>query len=126
MCKCLAILAFIFVVACTPIKSEVPENNLSRLTNNDLESIRRGMETSKNKVFDEYYSILKQYPEAKGIIKFKLEVYASGLVKSIRLIETDFNMPELEGRLLSIVKKIKFSPLTKQTRVEYSFNFLPN
>ncbi|MGH1439574.1 MAG: hypothetical protein ACRBBR_05645 [Cellvibrionaceae bacterium] len=104
----------------------MPENNLSRLTNNDLESIRRGMETSKNKVFDEYYSILKQYPEAKGIIKFKLEVYASGLVKSIRLIETDFNMPELEGRLLSIVKKIKFSPLTKQTRVEYSFNFLPN
>jgi len=126
MCKCLAILAFIFVVACTPVKREAPENNLSYLANNDLESLRRGMEASKNKVFDEYQSIFKQYPEAKGIIKFKLEVYASGLVKSISLIETDFNMPEFEDKLLSIVKKIKFSPLTKQTRVEYSFNFLPH
>lgn len=90
------------------------------------QSVRRVMDKSKGAIFAIYNRALRKDPTLQGKFVFELVIEPNGTVSEVKLISSDLNNPELENKILSRVKLIRFpADNVIRTRVNYSFDFLP-
>ncbi|MDN3638068.1 AgmX/PglI C-terminal domain-containing protein [Simiduia curdlanivorans] len=100
-------------------------------TNRDVsgrseEEIRRVMDKNKAAIFAIYNRALRQNPTLQGKVVVKMVIEPNGSVSAASIVSSDLNDPDLEGKILSRLKLIRFAAdNVTQTSLNYSFDFLP-
>ncbi len=90
------------------------------------ESIRRIMDQNKGAIFAIYNRALRKDPALQGKFVFEMLIEPNGSVSEVKLLSSDLNNPDLERKILSRIKLIRFiAENVINTRVNYSFDFLP-
>lgn len=93
----------------------------------DGQSIRRTLERQKGGVFALFNKASRNNPELGGRFIFKFVIQPSGQVTNLKLVSSELNSPELEQKMLEMIKKIDFGKEDlKATDVEYTYNFFPS
>lgn len=100
-------------------------------TNRDVsgrseEEIRRVMDKNKAAIFAIYNRALRQNPTLQGKVVVKMVIEPNGSVSAASVVSSDLNDPDLEGKIISRLKLIRFAAdNVTQTSLNYSFDFLP-
>ncbi|MBB3169751.1 AgmX/PglI C-terminal domain-containing protein [Simiduia aestuariiviva] len=90
------------------------------------EEIRRVMDKNKAAIFAIYNRALRKNPTLQGKVVVKMVIEPNGSVSGTTLVSSDLNDPELESKILSRLKLIRFAASNvTQTSLNYSFDFLP-
>ncbi|MFA7553049.1 MAG: AgmX/PglI C-terminal domain-containing protein [Spongiibacteraceae bacterium] len=90
------------------------------------ESIRRTMDANKGAIFSIYNRALRTDPGLQGKFVFEILIAANGSVIDVKLLSSELNNGELDGKILSRIKLIRFPAQDViNTRVNYQFDFLP-
>lgn len=99
----------------------------------DAESIRTNESISKT--IDGYSSLLdnlyqeslKKQPEAKGKIVLKIIIEPSGVISDLSLVKSELNLPELEEKVIELLRGINFGEAEVSKRdLYYTIKFFPN
>lgn len=90
------------------------------------EEIRRVMDKNKAAIFAIYNRALRKNPTLQGKVVVKMVIEPNGQVSAASLVSSDLNDPDLESKILSRLKLIRFAQENvTQTSLNYSFDFLP-
>lgn len=90
------------------------------------QAVRRVMDKNKGAIFAVYNRALRQDPTLQGKFVFELLIEPDGSISDIQLISSELNNPDLESKILSRLRLIRFpAGNIIKTRVNYSFDFLP-
>lgn len=90
------------------------------------QSVRRVIDQNKGAIFAIYNRALRKDPTLQGKFVFELLIEPDGSISEAKLISSDLNNPDLERKILSRVRLIRFpSGNVIKTRLNYSFDFLP-
>ncbi|UTA47867.1 AgmX/PglI C-terminal domain-containing protein [Simiduia sp. 21SJ11W-1] len=90
------------------------------------EEIRRVMDKNKAAIFAIYNRALRKNPTLEGKVVVKMVIEPNGSVSAATLVSSDLNDPDLESKILSRLKLIRFGQANvSQTSLNYSFDFLP-
>jgi TonB family protein len=75
----------------------------------------------------EYERSLKKDPSLQGKLLVKFIILPNGKVSSLRVITSTLNNPAFEKKVIKIIKRIRFSPLSTDDTVEvtYPLYFFP-
>ena len=93
----------------------------------DMESVRRGLEAAKSRVYARYQQALNEHPDLAGKFRFQLVIEPNGSISSLSLLSSELNMSSLEQDILNQIKNVNFGQEDViATRVEYTFVFLPS
>ncbi|MEW9796549.1 AgmX/PglI C-terminal domain-containing protein [Alteromonas sp. CYL-A6] len=92
----------------------------------DLEAIRKTLDANKGAVYALYHRALRQNPDLEGKVVVSLTIEPDGTLSVVDLISSELNDSTLEQKLLTRIRMIQFGAQNvKQTKLEYSFTFLP-
>lgn len=72
-----------------------------------------------------YERARRQIPGLAGKLVLELSIAADGSVSAIKVLASELNNPELEGKIISRVKQFKFAPGKAQNAVKYAMEFVP-
>eukprot|EP01026_Neomeris_dumetosa_P062032 TRINITY_DN58631_c1_g1_i5.p1 TRINITY_DN58631_c1_g1~~TRINITY_DN58631_c1_g1_i5.p1 ORF type:complete len:147 (+),score=2.49 TRINITY_DN58631_c1_g1_i5:392-832(+) len=90
------------------------------------ESIRRVIENGKGRAYHIYQRELRDNSNLMGVVSFKIVIEPSGKVSDILLVSSELNHPDLNRRILDILKQLDFGAEdVQQTTVGWKINFLP-
>ncbi|AFU99577.1 AgmX/PglI C-terminal domain-containing protein [Simiduia agarivorans] len=102
------------------------EKNNREVSGRSEEEIRRVMDKNKAAIFAIYNRALRKNPTLQGKVVVKMIIEPNGSVSAASLVSSDLNDPDLESKILSRLKLIRFaSENVLQTPLTYSFDFLP-
>ncbi|MFT6388566.1 MAG: outer membrane biosynthesis protein TonB [Cellvibrionaceae bacterium] len=91
------------------------------------ESIRSVFERTKSNVNSLYYQARLENPNLSGTFLFKITIEPDGSVSKLTLLSSELRDKQLEGSILSRVKRMNFgSEDVATTAVEYKFAFFPS
>ncbi len=91
-----------------------------------MESIRQVLDKNKGAFYTIYRRALRKDPALEGKVTMLIVVEGDGSVSSCKILSSELENSELEAKLIARVKLISFGKdLVTQTRLNYSFNFLP-
>ncbi len=91
------------------------------------ESVRRVMDANKGAIFAVYNRALRKDPGLEGKLSFSMVIESSGAVTLVDLVASELTDDALVKKILSRIKLINFgNEPVDQTRVNYSFDFLPS
>jgi TonB family protein len=91
------------------------------------EDIRRIFDQNGGRLNNAYQRALKDDPSMEGTVRLKLTVDPSGKVLSCEIASSALNNPELEAKILSIVKGFNFGEDNVEVwKGTYPVNFYPN
>ncbi len=92
-----------------------------------VESIRKVLEAHKSRAYIYYQRALRDNPSLSGTFIFQLVIQPDGTISNLRLVSSELNSPELEQRILSSIRQLKFGSKDVSPRsINYKFNFLPS
>ncbi|MEZ5571400.1 MAG: AgmX/PglI C-terminal domain-containing protein [Halioglobus sp.] len=90
------------------------------------ESIRRTMDRNKSAIFAIYNRALRADPLLAGKLVFEMVIDPAGTVVQITLVSSELSDQDLTNKILSRIRLINFGAEDAvNTRVHYSFDFLP-
>jgi outer membrane biosynthesis protein TonB len=90
------------------------------------EAIRREMDKNKGAIFAIYNRALRNDPSLQGKYVFEMLITPEGNVSEVKLISSELGDPTLDRKILSRIRLIRFpAENVINTRVNYSFDFLP-
>lgn len=90
------------------------------------ESVRRVMDANKGSLFSIYNRALRADGSLAGKVLFNMVIEPSGAISSISLVSSELSDEALVRKILARIKMINFGPEpVSQTKVNYSFDFLP-
>ncbi|MBT8139626.1 MAG: AgmX/PglI C-terminal domain-containing protein [Gammaproteobacteria bacterium] len=90
------------------------------------ESVRRVMDANKGSIFSVYNRALRKDGSLAGKVLFNMVIEPSGAISSISLVSSELADQALVQKILARIKMINFGPEpVGQTKVNYSFDFLP-
>ena len=90
------------------------------------QSIRRIMDKNKGGIFAIYNRALRRDPMLSGKLVFEMEIEPSGAVSGLTLLSSDLHDDSLVKKILARIRMIRFEAADViNTRVNYSFDFLP-
>jgi periplasmic protein TonB len=90
------------------------------------ESIRRIMDGNKGAIFAIYNRALRTDPQLQGKLVFEMVIDPAGSVVQITLVSSELSDAGLTSKILSRIRLINFGAEdVVNTRVNYSFDFLP-
>lgn len=90
------------------------------------QAVRRVMDKNKGAIFAIYNRALRKDPTLQGKFVFELLIEPDGTISEAKVISSDLNNPDLERKIISRVRLIRFPTSNViKTRVNYSFDFLP-
>ncbi|SMF11637.1 hypothetical protein SAMN02745866_00735 [Alteromonadaceae bacterium Bs31] len=90
------------------------------------EQMRKIMDQNKGAMFNIYNRALRKDPTLEGKVVFEMVIEPGGRISSAKIVSSDLDDPALEAKLLSRIKLINFGKQdVKQTRLIFSFDFLP-
>jgi len=91
------------------------------------EDIRRIFDQNGGRLNNAYQRALKDDPSMEGTIRLKLTVDPSGKVLSCEISSSELNNPELEAKIVSLVKGFNFGDDDVEVwKGTYPVNFYPN
>ncbi|SFD48027.1 AgmX/PglI C-terminal domain-containing protein [Pseudoalteromonas denitrificans] len=91
-----------------------------------IDSIRQVLDKNKGAIYTLYRRALRKDPSLEGKVTIELVIEENGSVSMCQILLSELNNPEIERKLISRIKLINFGAnLGSQTRLNYSFNFLP-
>ena len=91
-----------------------------------VEAIRAVLDKNQGAFYTLYRRALRKDPSLQGKVTVEIVVAGNGRVSDCKILSSDLNAPELERKLINRIKMINFgSDLVSETRLNYSFNFLP-
>lgn len=100
------------------------EGGISKRTTED---IRRVFDQNGGRLNNAYQRALKDDPSMEGTVRLKLVVDPSGKVVSCEIASSALNNPELEAKIVAIVKSFNFGADDVETwKGTYPVNFYPN
>jgi len=67
----------------------------------------------------------RQIPGLAGKLVLELNIAADGSVSAVKVLASELNNPELEGKIISRVKLFKFAAGKAQSGVKYAMEFVP-
>ncbi|MGB5324689.1 MAG: AgmX/PglI C-terminal domain-containing protein [Pseudomonadales bacterium] len=90
------------------------------------ESVRRVMDANKGSIFSIYNRALRADGSLAGKVLFNMVIEPSGAISSISLVSSELADEALVSKILARIKLVNFGPEpVSQTKVNYSFDFLP-
>lgn len=90
------------------------------------QSVRRIMDRSKGAIFAVYNRALRKDPTLEGKFVFEMLIQPDGSVSAVKLLASELDNEALVKKILSRIKLIRFpAGNVINTRVNYSFDFLP-
>lgn len=90
------------------------------------ESIRRSLEAGKSRAVFLYQAQVRLNPGLEGVLQFEMVVEPGGHVSSLRVVSSELEDPDLEERILNVIRAIDFGAQDVAPRkVIYTFNFFP-
>jgi len=96
-------------------------------TGRSTESVRKVMDANKGAIFGIYNRALRSNPGLAGVLIFSIVIEPSGVISDIKLVSSELDDKQLIKKLLNRISMINFgAQQVSQTRVEYSFDFIPH
>ena len=90
------------------------------------ESIRQVFDKNKGALFAIYRRALRQDPSLEGKVMIEIVIMPDGSVSLVKMLLSELDFVELEDKLLARIKMIHFGEVgNKETKLKYTFNFLP-
>lgn len=91
------------------------------------EDIRKVFDQNGGRLNNAYQRALKDDPSMEGTVRLKLTIDPSGKVTSCEVASSDLNNPELEAKIVSLVKGFNFgADEVEAWKGTYPVNFYPN
>ncbi|KPV94277.1 hypothetical protein AN214_03696 [Pseudoalteromonas sp. P1-9] len=91
-----------------------------------VEAIRAVLDKNQGAFYTLYRRALRKNPSLQGKVTVEIVVAGNGQVKDCQILSSDLNDAELERKLVNRIRMINFgSELVSETKLNYSFNFLP-
>ncbi|PTQ88173.1 AgmX/PglI C-terminal domain-containing protein [Agitococcus lubricus] len=91
------------------------------------ENIRRVFDQNGGRLNQAYQRALKDDPSMEGTIKLKLTIDPSGKVTNCEVASSDLNNPDLENKIVAMVKGFNFGEDNVEVwKGQYPVNFYPN
>lgn len=91
------------------------------------EDIRKVFDQNGGRLNNAYQRALKDDPSMEGTVRLKLTIDPSGKVLSCEVASSDLNNPELEAKIVSLVKGFNFGDDNVEVwKGTYPVNFYPN
>lgn len=91
------------------------------------EDIRKIFDQNGGRLNNAYQRALKDDPSMEGTVRLKLTIDPSGKVTSCEVASSDLNNPELEAKIVSLVKGFNFGADEVEVwKGTYPVNFYPN
>jgi len=91
------------------------------------EDIRKVFDQNGGRLNNAYQRALKDDPSMEGTVRLKLTIDPSGKVLSCEVSSSDLNNPELEAKIVSLVKGFNFGDDNVEVwKATYPVNFYPN
>lgn len=99
------------------------EGGIGKRTTDEIRSV---FDRNTGKLFGAYTRALKDDPSMEGVVRFKLVIDPNGSVTSCEIASSDLNNPELESRLVAIVKSMNFGEENVEIwKGSFPLNFYP-
>ena len=99
----------------------------SHTASRNQEEIERVFQKNKGAIFSIYNRELRKDPSLQGKVIVELTIAANGIVTKCTIISSELNHKKLEKRLISKIKKFKFtSKNVPVITVTYPIDFLPS
>lgn len=90
------------------------------------QGIRQKMDAAKNRIYSIYNRALRKDPTLQGTVDFSITIEPDGSVSSAAITSSQLGNTDLERKLLAAIRLINFGQSdVLQTKVNYSFDFLP-
>jgi TonB family protein len=91
------------------------------------EDIRKIFDQYGGRLNNLYQRALRDDPTMQGTVRLKLTIAPSGAVTSVSIANTQLNSPELEAKILAVVKSFDFGEANVETwNGSHDLNFFPN
>ncbi|MDE3272505.1 AgmX/PglI C-terminal domain-containing protein [Pseudoalteromonas sp. G4] len=91
-----------------------------------VEAIRAVLDKNQGAFYTLYRRALRKNPSLQGKVTVEIVVAGNGQVKTCEILSSDLNDAELERKLVNRIRMINFGQeLVSETKLNYSFNFLP-
>jgi outer membrane biosynthesis protein TonB len=91
-----------------------------------VEAIRAVLDKNQGAFYTLYRRALRKNPSLQGKVTVEIVVAGNGQVKACEILSSDLNDAELERKLVNRIRMINFGQeLVSETKLNYSFNFLP-
>lgn len=120
-----------------PVKSAISTESVTGSDSKGGTSVRKPGRTNeevalifqrhKSAIDALYNRALREDPTLQGKVQFELTIAGNGKVTDCRIVSSDLNAPELEKKILVLIKSFEFlSKETDTTTLSYSIQFLPS
>jgi TonB family protein len=107
--------------------SNTTRSGNSRQAARGAEEIERVFQQNKGAIFTLYNRALRKDPSLQGKVVLELTIAPNGKVVKCRILSSELNDPNLEGKLVSRIKLFRFAAKdVEQITVTYPIDFLPS
>jgi protein TonB len=90
------------------------------------EDIRRVFDQNGARLFSAYNRALKDDPSMEGVVRLQLTIDPSGKVTACEIASSQLNNPELESKIVALVKGLNFGADEVEVwNGKYPLNFYP-
>jgi hypothetical protein len=91
------------------------------------ENIQLAFDSAKGALQALYHRALRNNPDMKGRVVFRLEIQADGRVTACEIVSSELNDPELERKLSTRVKQIDFGAMNVEVwKDTFRMDFFPS
>jgi TonB family protein len=91
-----------------------------------MEDVRKVMDQNNASISNIYYKALRENASLQGKVVLKMIIDASGEVISVSIVLSELNDPDLEAKLLTKIKSIRFPAANViRTEMDYTLVFAP-
>jgi protein TonB len=90
------------------------------------EEVRKVMDQHSGSISNIYYRALRENATLQGKVIVRMVIEPSGDISSVSIVSSELNDPDLEAKILSKIRSIKFPPGNAvRTEMKYDLNFAP-
>lgn len=95
-------------------------------TSRSNEEVRKVMDQNSGSISNIYYRALRENATLQGKVIVKMVIEPSGDISSVSIVSSELNDPDLEAKILSKIRSIKFPPSSAvRTEMKYDLTFAP-
>jgi TonB family protein len=95
-------------------------------TSRSNEEVRKVMDQNSGSISNIYYRALRENATLQGKVIVKMVIEPAGDISSVSIVSSELNDPDLETKILSKIRSIKFPPSNAvRTEMKYDLTFAP-